>query len=292
MRTEKVQREDAILTDARERRSSIAVHLQRYSDLLTEVRDSSRAAKLEIQHGADGVLKRLYYLVDDFAAPEPPRHARHLFHDMSEQIFESFLPELSFQYEENILMRYAGVRRRLREIGEADDQAQSGSDAPGGVASMLMRLVRRRVAPVGYTPEQRLLSSKSFVETYRDLNLRFDQVSGRGLLLASIDHIEEFCEAQRRLRPVLESCHERLSAALDRNSSEEFKVRESPELWSKMQGEMRALGLMARLNLGDIKHFRTHDVVDAVPEIVYAGAVLYTFVMVADRSRYTSDPMR
>ncbi len=292
MRAERVQREDAMLTDARERRSSVAVHLQRYSDLLTEVRDASKAAKLEIMHSADEVLKHLYYLVDDFAALKLPRHSRHLFHEMSEQVFESFSPELSFQYEENILMRYSGVRRRLREMSDACERPQLENDSIRGIASVLTQLIRRRAAPSGYTSEQRLLSSKEFFETYRDLNSRFDSPSGRRLLLASIEHIDELCEAQRRLRPVFESSHDRLAAALDRNSAEEFKVQESPDLWLKVQGEMRALGLMAHLGLGDIKHFRDHDVVDALPELVYAGAVLYTLVTVADRSRYSSEPMK
>jgi hypothetical protein len=55
---------------------------------------------------------------------------------------------------------------------------------------------------------------------------------------------------------------------------------------------MRALGLMARLDLGDIQHFRDCDILDALPEFVYAGAVLHTIVMVADRSIYSSEPMR
>ena len=292
MRAEKVQLENALLTDARERRNSVAVHLQKYSDLLTEVRDASKAAKLEIKNSADEVLKRLYYLVDDCGAPKQPRHSRHLFHEMSEQVFESFVPEFSFQYEENILMRYAGVRRRLRELNDACEQPEPDNEPIRGIASVLPRLIRRRATPSGYTPEQRLLSSKEFLEIYRDLHSRFNRSSGRRLLLASIDHIEELCEAQRQLRTVFESGHDRLAAALDRNSTEEFKVRESPGLWSKIQGEMRALGLMARLGLGDIKHFRDHDVVDALPEFVYAGAVLYTLVMVADRSRYSSEPMK
>lgn len=57
MRAEKGQREAMSLADARERRSSIAVHLQKYSDLLTEVRDASKAAKLEIKNSADEVLR-------------------------------------------------------------------------------------------------------------------------------------------------------------------------------------------------------------------------------------------
>ena len=73
--------------------------------------------------------------------------------------------------------------------------------------------------------------------------------------------------------------------------AEEYKLRESPDLWSRIEGEMRALGLMARLGLADTKYFRDHDVLDALPEFVYAGAVLYTIVMVADRSRYSSGPM-
>ncbi len=292
MRAERVQREDAMLTDARERRSAVAVHLQRYSDLLTEVRDCSKAAKLEIKRSADEVLKRLYYLVDDFAALKQPRHGRHIFHEMSEQLFESFAPELSFQYEENILMRFAGVRRRLREMSDACERPQLDSDATSGIARVLKQLIHRRAAPSRYTSEQRLLSSKEFFETYRDLDSRFDSHSGRRLLLASIDRIEELCAAQRRLRSVFESSHDRLAAALDGNYAEEFKVQESPDLWLKVQGEMRSLGLMARLGLGDIKHFRDHDVVDALPELVYAGAVLYTLVMVADRSRYSSEPMQ
>ncbi len=73
--------------------------------------------------------------------------------------------------------------------------------------------------------------------------------------------------------------------------AEEYKLRESPDLWSRIEGEMRALGLMARLGLADTKYFRDHDVLDALPEFVYAGAVLYTIVMVADRSIYSSGPM-
>ena len=290
-RAERVAREDVILTDARERRGAIAEHLQKYSELLTDVRDGSNSAKQEIKKSADDVLKRLYYLVDEFTACESPRYSRHLFHEMSEQVFNSFLPELSFQYVENILMRYAGVRRRLREMSDNCAQPQPKDQAPSGIANVLTRLARRPAAIAGYTPEQRMLLSKGFFEMYRELSSRVDSGSGRRLLLASIEPIEEFCEAQRKLRPVLESSHQRLVAALDRNSAEEYRLHESPELWSKLQGEMRALELMARLNLSDIRHFREHDVVDAVPEIVYAGSVLYTVTMVADRSRYSNEPM-
>lgn len=292
MRAERVQREAAILADARERRSSVAVHLQKYSDLLTEVRDASKAAKLEIKNSADDVLRNLCDLVDDCAAPKQPRQNRHLFHEMSEQVFESFLPELSFQHEENILMRYAGVRRRLRKLSDACKRPEPGREAIGGIASVLSQWIRRRAVPRHYVPEQRLLSSNEFIGTYSDLDSRLDSPSARRLLLASIDRIEKFCEAQSRLRLVFESNHDRLAAALDRNLAEEFKVGESPDLLSMIEGEMRALGLMARLGLGDIKHFRNHDVLDALPEFVYAGSVLYTIVMVADRSSYSSKPMR
>jgi len=97
---------------------------------------------------------------------------------------------------------------------------------------------------------------------------------------------------QLRLRDVFEAAGSSLKKALDRNSAEEFKVRESTELWSKIQWETRALGLLAHLTLGEIKHFRSHDVMDALPEIIHAGAVLHTIGMVADRSRHSSEPMR
>lgn len=288
-RAERGQREAAILADARERRNSVAVHLQKYSDLLIEVRDASKAAKLEFQNCSDDVLKSLCNLVDDHATPKQPRPSRHLFHEKSEQIFKSFLPELSSQYEENILMRYAGVRRGLRDLSDACKQPEPNSE---GIASVLLRWIRRRTAPSRCSPEQRLLSSNEFFRTYNDLDARLDSPSARGLLLASVDHIEKFCEAQRRLRLIFEANHDRLTAAIDRNLAEEFKVRESPNLWSRIEGEMRALGLMARLSLGDIKYFRDHDVLDALPEFVYAGAVLYTITMVADHSIYSSEPMR
>lgn len=291
-RAERGQREAATLADTRERRSSFAVHLQKYSDLLTEVRDVSQAAKLEMKNIADDVLKNLCVLVDDRATPKQRRPSRHLFHEMSEQIFKSFLPELPFQYEDNILMRYAGVRRGLRELSDACKCPEPSSEAMGGIASALPRWIRRRAVPNRRASEQRLLISNEFFETYRDLDSRMDSPSARQLLLASIDHIEKFCEAQRRLRLVFESSHDRLTAVIDRNLAEEFKVGESPDLWSRIEGEMRALGLMAPLGLGDIKHFRDHDVFDSLPEFVYAGAVLHTIAMVADRSIYSSEPMR
>jgi hypothetical protein len=290
-RAERVAREDVILTDARERRGAIADHLQKYGDLLMDVRDGTKAAKLEIKNSADDVLKRLYHLIDDFAVGGSPRYSRHLFHEMSEQVFESFLPELRYQYVENILMRYAGVRRRLREASDACRQLPKPTEPSNAVLNALARWLRRPTAPRGYTPEQRMMSSTDFLETYRELDSRFDRGSGRRLLLASLGHIEAFCETQRRLRPVLQSAHEPLVMALDRNSAEEYKVHESPELWSKIQGEMRALGLMARLDLGDMAYLNDHDVAEAVPEIVHAGSVLYTMTMVADRSRYSSEPM-
>ena len=292
MRAERGQREAVILADARERRNSVAVHLQKYSDLLTEVRDASKAAKLEIKNSAGEVLRNLCGLADDCAAPQQPRQSRHLFHEMSEQVFESFLPELPFQYEENILMRYAVVRRGLRELSNACKRPEPSSEAIGGIASVLLQWIRRRAVPSRCAPEQRLLSSNEFFETYSDLDSRLDSPSARRLLLASIDHIEKFCETQSRLRLVLESSRDRLAAALDRNLAEEFKVGESPDLWSRIEGEMKALGLMARLDLGGIKHFRDHDALDALPEFVYSGAVLYTILMVADRSKYSSEPMK
>jgi hypothetical protein len=118
MRAERGQREAVILADARERRNSVAVHLQKYSDLLVEVRDASKAAKLELQNCADDVLKNLCNLVDNHSSPKQPRPSGHLFHGVSERIFKSFLPELP-SYEENNLMRYAGVRRGLRELSDA-----------------------------------------------------------------------------------------------------------------------------------------------------------------------------
>lgn len=289
-RAERGQREASILADVRERRNFVAVHLQKYSDLLTEVRDASKAAKLEIKNIADDVLRNLCDLVDDCATPKQLRPSRHLFHEMSEKVFESFLPELAFQYEENILMRYGGVRRRLRELSDACKRPEPRRDAIGGVARVLSGWIRLRAVASRCAPEQRLLASNEFFETYSDLDARLDSPSARHLLFTSIDSIEAFCDAQRRLRFVFESNRDRLAAALDRNLAEEFKLGESPALWLKIEGEMRALGLMARLGLGDIKHFRAHDVLDALPEFVYAGAVLYSIVMVADRSGYSSEP--
>lgn len=289
-RAEKGQREAVIIADAREHRNSVAVHLQKYSDLLIEVRDVSKAAKLELQNCADDVLKNLCNLVDDHSTPKQPRPSRHLFHGMSEQIFKSFLPELPTQYEENILMRYAGVRRGLRELSDACKRPESSSEAVGGIASVLPRWIRRRAVARRCAPEQRVLSSNEFFETYCDLDARLDSPSARQLLQISIDHIETFCEAQHRLRLVFEANHDRLVAAIDRNMAEEYKLRESPDLWSRIEGEIRALGLLARLGLADIKYFRDHDVLDALPEFVYAGAVLHTIVMIVDRSIYSNEP--
>lgn len=209
---------------------------------------------------------------------------------MSERLFEAFLPELSFQYEENVLMRYAGVRRRFRDLSEIGASPQLQLQHERGISKLLRRWRSR--SAVAYWPEQQLLSSPEFREIYVELNSRFERGSGRRLLLASIEPIEKFCATQRRLRPILEAGHERLATALGRNAAEEFKVQESRALWEKVQGEMRASGIMARLNLADIKNFKEYDVVEAVPEIVRAGAVLYTLVMVADRSSYSSEPMK
>jgi len=291
MRTERVQREAAVISIARERRNSAAVHFQRYSDLLSEVRDATKEAKQEIKDSADEVLKSLYYLVDDVAAPKSPRHSRHLFHEMSEQVFVALAPELSFHHEEHILMRYAGVRRKLRELSDDCKNAEPTEEL-GWFAGVRARLTFGPAARGVHLPEQALLSSSAFLRIYSDLDSRLDSDSGRKLLLESIDRVEKFCEAQRRLREVFESGNQRLAAALDKNSSEEFKVVESSELSSKIQAEMRALGLMTRLGLNDLKHFRSHDVLDALPEFVYAGAVLYTVARVADQSAFSSEPMR
>ncbi len=290
-RAEKRQREDGIITDARERRSSIAVHLQKYSDLLTEVRACSKPAKFAIAKSADDAFKRLSNLVDEFADFEAPRQSRHLFHEMSEQVCDSFESELGYQYVEHLLMRYAGVRRRLREMRDACAQPSDNDETMPEIARLLVRFVRRPAVRSGYTPEQRALSSKEFLETYKNLSARLDRETGRKLLLAAIEPIEEVCEVQRQFRPILESCDERLVEALDRNAAEEYKVQESQELWAKIQWEMRALGLLGRLNLGDITYLREHDVAEALPEIIHAGAVLYTLTMVANTSAYSSKPI-
>lgn len=291
MRAEKGQREAALVAIARERRNSAAVHFQKYSDLLIEVRDATRAAKQEIHSSADELLRSLCYLVDDVAAQDGPRHSRHLFHEMCEGILDSFAPELSFQYEANILSRFGGVRHRLMDLSDACKRAESSSEDRGLIARTLARWTGRRTAPSRGWPEQHLLSSSMFFHLYSSLDSRLDSTSGRKLLLESIERIEQFSETQRGLEETLQTGRQRLAAAIDGNSAEEFKVRESPELWAKIEAEMRALGLMSRLELDYLKHLRTHDVHDALPEFVYAGAVLFTLAIVADRSAYSSDPM-
>lgn len=291
-RTEQVQLEAAVVTIALERRNSAAVHLQKYSELLSEVRDATKAAKQEIHHSADEVLRSLLHLVDDIAASREPRYSRHLFHEMSERIFESLAPELSFQPGEHMLMRYAGVRRKLRELSDACKRGEDTSDDPGWFAHLRTRLTFGPVPSSDEPPEQRLLSSNGFVRVYGDLDSRLDSDSGRRLMLESIDRVEKFCEVQRKLREAFENAHQRLTAALDKNTAEEFKVKESRELWVKVEAEMRALSLMKQLGLNDLKYFRNHDVLDALPEFVYAGAVLYTAARVADQSAFSSEPMR
>lgn len=288
-RAERGQREAAIAIYTHERRNSAAVHLQKYSDLLGEVRDATKAAKEEVQSHADEVLNSLYYLVDDVATFGAPRHSRHLFHEMSEEIFNAFAPELSFEHETNICTRFGAVRARLREMSDGCKRAEPvGIEDRGWFSSLLARLTSS--PPNHYRSEHRLLSSEKFVALYSELDSRLDSSSGRRLLLESIDRIEVLCQAQRKLRPVLESGLSRLANALDRNSSEEFKLKEYPQLNAKIRAEMRALGLMARLGLNDITHFRDHDVVDALPEVIHAGAVLFTLGMVADRSIHSSEP--
>lgn len=76
-RAERGQREAALAANVHERRNSAAMHLQKYSDLLAEVRDATKAAKQEIHTCADDVLMNLAYLVDDVAVHNPPRHSRH-----------------------------------------------------------------------------------------------------------------------------------------------------------------------------------------------------------------------
>jgi hypothetical protein len=211
---------------------------------------------------------------------------------MSEQIFEALAPELSFQHEEHVLRRYAGVRWKLRALSDACKRGDPHTGELGWIASIRVRLTLGPVEPSETPPESALLSSSEFFRIYGDLDSRLDKASGRRLLLESIEHVENFCETQRKLREVLDAGHHRLATALDRNSAEEFKLEESLEPWLKIQAEMRALGVLSCLGLNDIKHFREHDVLDALPEFVYAGAVLYTVARVADHSRFSSDPLR
>lgn len=293
-RAERGQREAARAANVHERRNSAAVHLQKYSDLLAEVRDATKGAKQEIHTCADDVLMSLAYLVDDVADHDPPRHSRHLFHRMSEQIFDAFRPELSFQYVENVASRFAGVRRQLRELGDSCKQSDQGSrnEDEGLIARLLARLRHPFGASDRLSPEARVLSSPSFVAIFRNLDSRLKGELGRRLMLDSIERVERFCEVQRKLQTVFDSNHERLAAALDRNSSEEFKVEESDQLHARIESEMRSLGLLSRLELNDIKYFRDYDVLDALPEFVYAGSVLFTVAQISDWSRFSSEPMR
>lgn len=292
MRAERGQREAALIADLRERRNSVALHLQTYSDLLADVRTASKVAKLEIKNSADEVLRSLSNLVDDCAGQRQSRASRHLFHEMSEQIFKSFMPELSFQYELNILSRFAGVRRRLRELSDHCERSDGSGKVIDAIARVLSQWRTRYEMSSRYAPEQYLMSTSEFLSTYSELDKRLDRPAARRLLLASIDLIEKFCDVQCRLRHVFESHQGRLVAALEKNAVEEFKVRESPHLCTMIEYEIRSLGLIASLNLDDFKYLRDYDDLDALPEFVYVGAVLYTIAMVADHSMYSSGPMR
>lgn len=123
-----------------------------------------------------------------------------------------------------------------------------------------------------------------------ELSARLTEATKVKLLLDSIDHIERFCEAQARLRKVFVAARDRLREAIDRNAAEEFRLSESEQLKVRFDWELRALNLMAYMSLSDIKQFASHDVVDALPELVYSGAVLYTVHTVAKRSEYASSP--
>lgn len=293
-RAERGQREAALAANVHERRNSAAMHLQKYSDLLAEVRDTTKAAKQEIHTCADDVLMNLAYLVDDVALHNPPGHSRHLFHQMSEEIFNAFGPELSFQYVENVTWRFGGVRRRLRELSDSCKHLGPGlgDEDEGLIARLLARLRHPFGTSDRLPPEARVLSSPGFVAIYRNLDSRLRGELGRRLMLDSIERVERFCEVQSKLQTVFDSNHARLAAALDRNSTEEFKVEESGQLYARIEAEMRSLGLLSRLGLNDLKHFRDHDVLDALPEFVYSGAVLFTIAQVSDWSRFSSEPMR
>lgn len=293
-RTAKAQERVAQREDARERRNANATHLQKYSELLIEVRAQTKAAKLEIRDSADEAFKQLQWLVDDIASAKPPRQSRHLFHQLSEGISDAFAPEFGYQYEQNLLWRFAGVRRMLRELSESCAARTSQADeAPGMTAwvAALSNWLPGTSSQLRPSAERQLLLSESFTGLFGELNSRLDADAGRRLLRASLDPIESFCELQRRIRPTLDAARDRLQDALDRNLAEEFKLSESATLHAQLEWEMRALGLLSGLSLADMKHFRQHDVVDAVPELIHSGAVLYSLSRVADRSAYSSVPM-